>query len=138
MQEKLQNYIESEAENVDMAKLEEERNNLKNIEKAINTADKVIESGNLWAFEKKKTPGEPVCKGMDSGEMALYKKELQEMINNLQKACYNEKISRLRAVIKQTKDYITETKPIIESLKDDKVAEGILAKVERAVKYAEI
>ena len=74
LQERLQNYLDSEAENVSAERLEEERANLKKIQKALKTADKIIEHGDLWAFEKKKIPDGTKKKALKAEEMEAYKR----------------------------------------------------------------
>ena len=47
------------------------------------TADKIIEQGDLWAFEKRKSPGETKKKALKAEEMDAYKREIQQMIDNI-------------------------------------------------------
>ena len=126
LQEKLQNYLTAWSEYVGGEKLSEAKKNLKEIKKAREIAVKIIEHGDLWTFDNGKKPRESKKNAMKDGEMDNYKKELQKMIDSIHKASYNEDTRFLKEVINSTKEYIKDTRPVVEALDDGRAAAEVL------------
>ena len=116
----------------------QEHRKLDAIYSAESIAEKIIEAGTIWRYEKRLAPGESEKKRMSATIENNLKTDLRNYVDALEDAALDNDLSKLKREIPRAQDYVKTLKQNLGNYQNTNNLEKLIKSAENAIRISEI